>query len=74
MIEVLSQSPGGGLQWRGVAALAAQAGRFLALVALWRRRAQERRSLAGMNDRLLRDIGLTRLDAARECGKPFWRA
>jgi uncharacterized protein YjiS (DUF1127 family) len=39
----------------------------------WRARVRERRSLAAMDERLLRDIGITRLDRARECAKPFWR-
>ncbi len=42
-------------------------------VVTWQERAQMRRGLAAMDDRLLRDIGLTRCQAARECGKPFWR-
>jgi uncharacterized protein YjiS (DUF1127 family) len=32
-----------------------------------------RRHLARMDDRLLRDIGLSRADAKREINKPFWR-
>jgi len=40
----------------------------------WRRRSRDRRALATMSDRSLRDIGLTRYDAAREASKPFWRA
>ena len=40
----------------------------------WRRRAEERRALAAMSMRDLRDIGLTPLDAWREANKPFWRA
>ncbi len=43
------------------------------LIALWRRRAQERRVLAAMSERDLRDIGLTSLDAVHEANKPFWR-
>jgi len=43
------------------------------LIALWHRRAQERRLLAAMSERDLRDIGLTSLDAMQEAGKPFWR-
>ena len=39
----------------------------------WRARIRERRALATMDERLLRDIGINRLDAARECAKPFWR-
>ncbi|HUH83707.1 MAG TPA: DUF1127 domain-containing protein [Stellaceae bacterium] len=43
------------------------------LIALWRRRAEERRWLSAMSERDLRDIGLTSLDARQEAGKPFWR-
>ena len=40
----------------------------------WRRRLRDRRALAAMSDRSLRDIGLTRYDADWEASKPFWRA
>ena len=39
----------------------------------WRRRLRDRRALATMSDRSLRDIGLTRYDADWEARKPFWR-
>jgi uncharacterized protein YjiS (DUF1127 family) len=39
----------------------------------WRRRLRDRRALAAMSDRSLRDIGLTRYDADFEARKPFWR-
>jgi uncharacterized protein YjiS (DUF1127 family) len=39
----------------------------------WRRRVRDRRELALMSDRSLRDIGLTRYDAFQEIRKPFWR-
>ena len=42
------------------------------LIALWRRRAQERQALAAMGERDLRDIGITSLDAWCEANKPFW--
>jgi uncharacterized protein YjiS (DUF1127 family) len=48
--------------------------RLLALVGEWFRRMESRRELAGLCDRALRDIGLTRVDAMREADKPFWRA
>lgn len=41
---------------------------------MWQERAFQRRALRGMDDRLLRDIGLSPLDAEREGRKPFWRA
>jgi uncharacterized protein YjiS (DUF1127 family) len=40
----------------------------------WRRRARARRELAGLDDYLLRDIGLSRSQAQFESGKPFWQA
>jgi len=40
---------------------------------LWRRRIRERYRLARLDDRLLADVGLTRVDQDHECGKPFWR-
>ena len=42
------------------------------LVLLWRARARDRQELARLSDRMLRDIGITRLDAERELRKPFW--
>ena len=36
-------------------------------------RSRQRRALAELDDRLLRDIGVTAYDAAHEAGKPFWR-
>ena len=49
-------------------------GRALALLGKWRRRSRGRSELAVLSDASLRDIGLTRYDADREAGKPFWRA
>ena len=43
------------------------------LLASWIERTRQRNALAALDDHQLRDIGITRLDAARECGKPFWR-
>jgi uncharacterized protein YjiS (DUF1127 family) len=37
------------------------------------RRVQQRRELIMLTDRDLRDIGITRSDAAAEASKPFWR-
>jgi uncharacterized protein YjiS (DUF1127 family) len=34
---------------------------------------RERRSLASLDDWVLKDIGLTRADVEGELGKPFWR-
>ncbi|MFW5679116.1 MAG: DUF1127 domain-containing protein [Pseudomonadota bacterium] len=40
---------------------------------LWYGRARERRALAELDDHLLRDIGVSRAEADREAGKPFWQ-
>ena len=39
----------------------------------WRRRSRERGELAELDDRMLKDIGLTRADAEFLSNKPFWR-
>lgn len=40
---------------------------------VWQERARERNRLAAMDDFMLRDIGLSRSDVARETNKPFWQ-
>jgi uncharacterized protein YjiS (DUF1127 family) len=47
--------------------------RLLQLLRLWCERDRQRNALAKLDDRMLRDIGITRLDAVIECRKPFWR-
>lgn len=61
--------PAGGGRRPGRGAFAAG----LALLRLWHERARQRRALARLDDRLLRDIGITRAEANREINKPFWR-
>jgi uncharacterized protein YjiS (DUF1127 family) len=39
----------------------------------WHERIRMRRQLMMLDDRLLKDIGITRLDAQSEAEKPFWR-
>ena len=39
----------------------------------WQERASQRHQLASLDETMLRDIGLSRLDAEREASKPFWR-
>ncbi len=43
-------------------------------LASWKARAGERHILAAMDERALRDIGLSRGDMAVESRKPFWQA
>ena len=42
------------------------------LVGAWLRHRAERLSLARLDDRTLRDVGLTRADVEREYERPFW--
>jgi uncharacterized protein YjiS (DUF1127 family) len=46
----------------------------VSLLATWRDRHRQRDLLAGLDERMLRDIGLTPDTRAREATKPFWRA
>lgn len=45
----------------------------MTLVRLWHERARQRAHLAALDARMLRDIGITPSEVARECEKPFWR-
>jgi uncharacterized protein YjiS (DUF1127 family) len=42
------------------------------LLAAWQERARQRRHLQALDDRLLRDIGLSRADVEFESSKRFW--
>jgi uncharacterized protein YjiS (DUF1127 family) len=46
----------------------------VAVVLAWQDRARQRSQLQLMDQRMLRDIGLTRVDIDLETRKPFWRA
>ena len=41
-------------------------------LAVWAERSRQRRALAALDERALKDIGLSRIDALRESAKPFW--
>ena len=58
--------------WRAKRTIHPVAAAFM-LLARWIERRRQRKALASLDDHQLRDIGITRLDAARECEKPFWR-
>jgi Domain of unknown function (DUF1127). len=49
-------------------------GKLFAGIRRWGARSRERRLLLELDDRMLRDIGLSRTDVLREQMKPFWRA
>jgi len=40
----------------------------------WLERSRQRHALSLLDSRLLKDIGLTREQAGKECGKWFWQA
>jgi uncharacterized protein YjiS (DUF1127 family) len=73
----IRRSPGGGAVVGGAAALL----RFLdngldhlvERLFTWQRRIADRRSLEALDDRMLRDIGITRAEVHHEVSKPFWK-
>ena len=48
-------------------------GAAAALVATWAERRRQRRTLLGLGDAMLKDIGLSRADVTLEGSKPFWQ-
>ncbi len=46
--------------------------RFVDILFEWHERARQRCQLLSLDDHLLKDIGISRADAEREAGKPFW--
>lgn len=40
----------------------------------WIERSRQRRALRQLDDHLLRDLGVSRVDAQQEADKPFWHA
>jgi len=43
------------------------------LLLKWQERATQRHNLAALDNRALKDVGLTRADAVGESAKPFWQ-
>ncbi len=67
-----SQPSGIGLD--GIAdALADGLARLLRAIPLWYDRIRQRHHLMELDDRMLRDIGISRAEAVAEFDKPFWR-
>ena len=50
-----------------------QSGQLLAAAETWLQRWRSRRALAELDERLLRDIGLTPSEAIAESAMPFWK-
>jgi uncharacterized protein YjiS (DUF1127 family) len=46
---------------------------LFATLLVWQERAAQRSYLASLDDRMLRDMGLSRADVDFEAGKLFWR-
>ena len=58
--------------WRPRNQIHPLAGAFV-MIKRWIERTRQRRALGGLDEPMLRDIGITRVEASRECEKPFWR-
>lgn len=46
--------------------------RAIARIHLWMELSRQRRELAQLSDEMLKDIGLSRVDALRMANRPFW--
>lgn len=46
---------------------------WVALLKQWRNVRKQRRELYSLSDHMLKDIGISRLDAIQESSKPFWK-
>jgi uncharacterized protein YjiS (DUF1127 family) len=57
------------IQWRAKPPSVAS---FLLKIRGWIERSREREALGHLDERLLRDIGVSRAAAAEEASKPFW--
>jgi uncharacterized protein YjiS (DUF1127 family) len=53
--------------------LRSAAARALDGLVQWHEIARQRRALLTLDDRMLKDIGITRAEAEREASLPFWR-
>lgn len=42
------------------------------IIVVWQDRAEQRHALAELNERMLKDIGVSNVDAYKEARKPFW--
>jgi uncharacterized protein YjiS (DUF1127 family) len=47
-------------------------GALIGMLLQWHERARQRRTLLTLDDRMLKDIGVSRAEAVREANKPFW--
>lgn len=61
------------LHYSSKAPLAGTYTAFNQILATWRERARQRKELATLDSRTLRDLGLSASDVNFEVNKPFWR-
>ncbi|NJN46608.1 MAG: DUF1127 domain-containing protein [Candidatus Competibacteraceae bacterium] len=47
--------------------------RCITVLGTWWERARQRRALMALDERMRKDIGVSRADVMREVSKPFWR-
>ena len=66
------QSAGSTWLRHGLAAAPMPVLKLLAGVIVRWARQRQRYSIAQLDDRILRDMGISRAEAEREAGKPFW--
>ena len=57
----------------GARKLVRDAAALFEAIAAYNERARERYVLCTLDDRMMKDIGITRADIWLECSKPFWR-
>jgi uncharacterized protein YjiS (DUF1127 family) len=62
------------LHYSSKAPLAGTFTAFGQILAAWRQRARQRKELATLDARTLRDLGLSASDVNFEINKPFWRS
>lgn len=58
----------------GMALLRADTASLFGLLVTWQKRSRYRIELASLDDRSLKDVGISRSDRDWEVAKPFWRA
>jgi uncharacterized protein YjiS (DUF1127 family) len=69
---VISGRPYPGRRGRPVQRLIRRVDRAITTLLRWQELARQRRALLGLDDHMLKDIGLSRADALREAERPFW--
>jgi uncharacterized protein YjiS (DUF1127 family) len=74
-LDCIDTRSGAPLDWRGIRRTSPSA--WLAALVdgmfAWQERRRSLRLLQQLDDRMLRDMGLSRADVERECGKSLWR-